>query len=619
MIEKILPLILFVIPLFGFSQEWQQYVHYRMDIEFDVTTHRYEGHQLISYINNSPDTISELYFHLYLNAFQPGSMMDVRSRTIIDPDPRIADRIYHLNESEIGFQKIRKIEQEGKPCSFKIDGTLLRLELETPILPGTKCNLVMEYHAQVPVQIRRTGRNNQEGVAYSMTQWFPKVCAYDELGWHTDPYISREFYSSFGDYEVNITIDSDFVLAGTGTIKNANTVGHGYETVGAAVPDYFDKLCWKFEAKNVHDFAWAADEDFKVEKQKFEEGPEIFYVFQASVQNQSHVDLLQSLMPEALKFTEVNFGKYPYPVFSFIQGGDGGMEYPMATLMTFNRTYGSFLGTAFHELLHSWYYGVIANNELLYAWMDEGFSNYTSDLLWQHLVEKDLIPNARKEAKFSRLILEYADFKNLGIEEPLSTHADHFQTNYTYSYATYLKGEVFLIQLRHMIGDAAFNKSMLAYFNHWKFRHPKPTNFIKIVEENSNMNLDWYLNFWINTTCEIDYSVDSVFQTQELARSHIYLSNKGSMPMPVDVYVEYENQSWELVNVPIKLLQGVKPNPFSDSSFSVAQSWAWVNPSYQLSINTSGRKISKVIVDPEIRIADINRSNNLWETPQTNN
>ena len=147
---------------------WQQRVEYMMDIDMDVNKHQYHGKQKLVYYNNSPDTLYKVFYHLYFNAFQPGSMMDVRSRTIEDPDGRVIDRIFKLKPNEIGFQKINALKQDGKVVDYKVDETILEVKLANPILPKTKSVFEMDFMAQVPVQIRRSGRHNKEGIDYSM-------------------------------------------------------------------------------------------------------------------------------------------------------------------------------------------------------------------------------------------------------------------------------------------------------------------------------------------------------------------------------------------------------------------------------------------------------------------
>src|ERR1700741_3081813 len=243
---------------------WQQRVKYTMDVNMNVTTNQFTGKQRLEYINNSPDTLKKVFYHLYWNAFQPNSMMDNRSRVLgqketngrPDWDPRVKDRIQNLKPNEIGYQKILSLKMNGVAQNFKMDETILEVRLTKPIPPKSKVVFDMEFEAQVPLQVRRSGRDNPTTkVRYSMSQWYPKICEYDYEGWHPTPYVGREFYGVWGDFDVSISIDKTYILCGTGYLQNPNQIGYGYETPGATVNrPATEKLTWHFLAPNVHDF-----------------------------------------------------------------------------------------------------------------------------------------------------------------------------------------------------------------------------------------------------------------------------------------------------------------------------------------------------------------------------
>ena len=490
------------------ADRWQQRAEYVMDIDFDIKTHQFKGKQKIVYTNNSPDVLNKVFYHLYFNAFQPGSMMDVRSRTITDPDRRVGDRISKLSESEIGYHKISSFMQDGKKCNYHVEGTILEVELATPISPNSKTTLVMEFDSQVPVQVRRSGRDSREGVNYSMSQWYPKLSEYDYQGWHANPYVGREFHGVWGDFEVNITIDRSMTIGATGFLENWSDIGRGYEPEGVAVkPMKGDKFTWKFKAENVHDFVWGADDNYKHTKTVRDDGLTIHYFFIPSEKTNENWAMLPKAMDAAFNFVNKKFGKYPYKQYSFIQGGDGGMEYPQATLITGHRSYGSLVGVSVHELMHSWYQMALGTNESLYAWMDEGFTSYTSDDVMNYLAAEGLLPGATpKDDPHAGDFIGYANIAKSGLEEPLSTHADHFNTNYAYSVASYVKGAVFLNQMRYIIGQKAFDKGMLEYYDTWKFKHPNDNDFVRVMEKVSGLELDWYREYWVNTTHTVDYA-----------------------------------------------------------------------------------------------------------------
>ena len=489
----------------GQASYWQQQVAYTMDVTLDITTSRLAGTQTLTYQNNSPDTLYRVFYHLYFNAFQPGSMMDVRSRTIADPDRRVGDRILHLQEDEVGFQRIASLTQDGAAVAYTTEETILEVTLAQPILPRGSTTFVMEFEAQVPQQIRRSGRDNAEGIRYSMAQWYPKLAEYDEDGWHADPYVGREFYGVWGAYDVKITIPADYVVAATGTLQNPQEIGHGYEAEGQTVARPKNgNITYHFRADNVHDFMWAADPDYRHTTAQVPDGPMLHFFYQTDTLVQNW-ERLPEFTARAFQYMSTTFGQYPYDNYSVIQGGDGGMEYPMATLITGHRSFRSLLGVTVHELIHSWYQGVLGTNESLYPWMDEGFTTYASNRTMFYILNQrertsyprrpQPVPTALGQA-INQQANAYGGYFSLvasGLEEPMTTHADHYNTNQAYGSASYSKGAVFLHQLSYITGQAAFEQGMRRYYNTWKFKHPDAADFTRMMEKESGIALDWYL------------------------------------------------------------------------------------------------------------------------------
>ncbi len=608
--SKIL-LLLLMLSSFGFAQteRWQQRAEYTMEIDMDVTTHRYAGKQKLVYQNNSPETLTRVFYHLYFNAFQPGSMMDVRSRTIIDPSPKIGDRISTLKDNEIGFQKITSLKQNGQDLKFEHVGTILEVELAKPIAPGQSATFDMVWDAQIPAQVRRSGRNNKEGIDYSMTQWYPKMCEYDFMGWHANPYVGREFYGIWGDFDVKINIDKKYIIGGTGNLQNPNEIGYGYEAKGAKVnrPDG-EKLEWHFVAKNVHDFAWAADPDYQHLTAQVPNGPTLHFLYQLDEKTMKTWPDLPEATVKAFQFIEKSFGKYPYKQYTVIQGGDGGMEYPMATLITGHRPFSSLIGVTVHEIMHTWYQMLMGTNEALYAWMDEGFTSYGSVLVMDHLYPKE-------GNIFDRTYRGYLYLAKAQEEEPLSTHADHFETNSSYGIASYGKGAVFLHQLGYVIGQENLDKGLLRYYDDWKFKHPHTNDFIRVMEKQSGLELDWYKEYFVNSVKRIDYGIESV--TPGLKKTtRVTLERIEPMPMPIDVYVEYSDGSTEIFNIPLRIMRGNKAQEFADMKYTVIEDWPWTNPTYTFSIPQKMKKIKSIKIDPTLRMADINLDNNTFGTTE---
>ena len=583
---------------------WQQHVAYKMNIDMNVENYQYSGTQELTYTNNSPDTLSQVFYHLYFNAFQPGSEMDVRSRNLPDPDPRVGDRISKLSPEEIGYIKVASLNQNGQPTKYEVAGTILEVELNKPILPGEKTTFVMEFTGQVPAQIRRSGRNNKEGVALSMTQWYPKMAEYDFEGWHTHPYIAREFHGVWGDFDVTISIDKTYVLGGSGYLQNPNEVGHGYEEPGTKVKAKGKKIAWHFVAPNVHDFTWAADPEYIHDSVQIPDGPKLHFLYK---NNKDIIDNWKDLQPKSvdlMNYFSEHIGKYPYDQYSIIQGGDGGMEYAMCTLITGERKFGSLVGVTAHEMAHAWFQHILATNESKHEWMDEGFTTYISTLAMNEVMKQNN-PNSLKG-----LYQGYMQLALSGIEQPQTTQADRYAHNSAYGASAYAKGAVFLSQLGYIIGEDNLKKTIKRYYDEWKFKHPTPNDFKRVAEKVSGIQLDWYLNDWTQTTNTIDYGIKEV--TEDNGKTLITLERVGQMPMPTDLYIEYGDGSIESFYMPIRMMRGQKGNPIDSMPRKVMPDWPWTNPTYTITIEKPMSEIKSVKLDITKLMADVNPSNNTY-------
>jgi hypothetical protein len=525
--------------------------------------------------------------------------MDVRSRTIEDPDRRVKDRISKLKPNEIGFIKVNSLKQNGVVVNYHVAGTILEVELNSPIEPGEKVTFNMDFDGQVPVQIRRSGRNNAEGVALSMTQWYPKLAEYDFEGWHADPYIGREFHGVWGDFDVTINIDKSYVIGGTGCLQNPNEIGHGYESSTLNLPEG-NKLSWHFIAPKVHDFTWAADPEYIHDVYPMDNGPTLHFLYKNNSDIKDNWKKLQPKTADLMRFFSSEIGAYPYDQYSVIQGGDGGMEYAMCTLITGERKFGSLVGVTAHELAHTWFQFLLATNESKHEWMDEGFTSYISDQAM------NVIMNQNKENPYSDAYRGYYYLVNSGKEQPQSTHADRYDLNMAYSIAAYSKGEVFLAQLGYIIGEEQLKKTLQKYFQDFAFKHPRPIDIIRSAEKISGLELDWYLTDWTQTTNTIDYKVERV-DANSNASSIIHLKREGAMPMPINLEIELKDGTKKAYYIPLQMMRGERPLKENET---LLKDWAWAYPNYEFSVPFDKENIKNVSIDSENKMADINKTNN---------
>ncbi|MDG2415232.1 MAG: M1 family metallopeptidase [Flavobacteriaceae bacterium] len=593
---------------------WQQEANYTMDVTMDVNTFQYQGTQQISYTNNSPDALNQVFYHLYFNAFQPGSEMDARLSSIEDPDGRMMEdkksRISPLSPNEIGFLDVKNLVQNGKPVNFTVDGTVLQAILAEPIAPGETVVFSLEFNGQVPLQIRRSGRNSSEGVALSMSQWYPKMAEYDFEGWHADPYIAREFHGVWGDYDVTITLDKNYTIGGTGYLQNPQEIGHGYEAPGTKVKKQRgNTLSWHFKAPMVHDFMWAADPEYTHDVLEMENGPILHFLYKNKPELVENWKALQPKTAQAMAFFSKNVGPYPYEQYSVIQGGDGGMEYAMSTLITGERKLNSLIGVMAHEMAHSWFQHILATNEAKHSWMDEGFTSFISSLCMQELSEKP------SENPFAGSYRGYQYLIKSGKEQPQTTHSDRYEFNSAYSIAAYSKGSIFLSQLGYIIGQDKLMETLKKYYTDFKFKHPTPNDIKRTAEKVSGLQLDWYLMDWTQTTNTIDYAIQEVVAA-DLENTTVVLERKGLMPMPLDILVVYQDGSQETFYVPLRMMRGGKENPYPSIERTVLPNWAWAYPSYEFTISKPYQSIKAIQIDPSGLMADADLDNNSLQSAE---
>ena len=606
----LLALSVFAFTLNAIAQDnpWQQQADYQMNVTMDVKNFQYKGTQKLTYTNNSPDTLRVVFYHLYFNAFQPNSEMDSKLQSIPDPDRRMANnlgtdknpiyesRIAKLSLSEIGLLRITAMSQDGQKATFSHESTILKVPLPTPILPHSKTVLDMTFEGQVPVMIRRAGRNSPDGVALSMAQWYPKMVAYDHQGWHTTEYLGREFYGVWGNFDVKITLDKTYVVAGSGVLQNPNEMGCGYEDKGVKIPQTKAKTkTWHFIAERVHDFTWAADPQFTHDKHTLTDGKTIHFFYKKYPENWKRI---QPDMLKVFDYFNTLIGKYPWSQYSFIQGGDGGMEYAMCTLMEGGKKYESLVGTATHELAHAWFQHLLAT---------EGFTSYIQTLAEQQVLH--LIPATNYP--FTKAYNGYLNLVKSGLQEPTITHSDRYATNYAYSIAAYYKGQLFLTQLDYLMGNEALMKTLKRYYREYAFKNPTPNDFIRIAEKVSGMQLQWFLNEFMQTNHVADYAIDKVEAKGN--KTAITLKRLERLPLSIDLFVTDKAGKTQYVYVPLRMTYGEKPNTYPNYPRTVVPAWGWGNLTYTFELDMPLNNIQSIVLDPNNRSVDINRENNVYK------
>ena len=581
---------------------WQQEVEYTMAVNMDIDDYTYEGVQELVYTNHSPDSLKKVFYHLYFNAFRPGSEMAIRQDNAADVNTRFDIDLDSIPAESQGRLEVFNLKQDGTPVDSESSETILEVTLNKPLPPGSKTVFTLEFKGKVPQLIRRAGKNSSEGVALSMAQWYPKMAEYDYDGWNAAPYLGREFHGVWGDFDVTITLDKSYIVAASGYLQNADDIGYGYSD-RKRPKSKKGNISWHFVAPNVHDFTWAADPNYIHDIHPGPNGVDLHFFYKNDEAIINNWKKLQPHTAELMRFYNKNIGPYPYKQYSVVQGGDGGMEYAMLTLITGGRNYRSLFGVTAHELAHSWFQHILATNEMKHEWMDEGFTSYISTLA------EDLIIEENKPFPLEDSYAGYLYLATSGIEMPQSTNANRYNHNMAYESTAYDKGAVFLAQLGYIIGPRALANTLKEYYQKFKFTHPTPNDFRRVAEHMSNIQLKWYLTDWTQTTNRIDYGIDSIEKKGE--KTHVFLKRKELMPMPLDVLVNYKDGTQEVFYIPIALMRGTKENPYA-VKWNILEDWSWANPNYDFFIDRPLDGIESIIIDPTFLMADIDRSDNFY-------
>ncbi|MBK7882638.1 MAG: M1 family metallopeptidase [Chitinophagaceae bacterium] len=498
---------------------WQQQVDYKIYVSLNDKNHSLDGHIKIDYFNNSPDTLSFIWIHVWPNAYK-------------NDKTALSDQLLENGSTDFYFSDDEKKGYINR-LSFTINGALANIQdhpehqdiikiiLPKPLLPKSIVKIETPFHVKLPYNFSRGGHTDQ---TYQITQWYPKPAVYDKKGWHAMPYLDQgEFYSEFGNYEVQITLPSNYIVAATGELQNKEllglTINKNKENIQPASPKEKNKknqkikktdkiplsakenTTWKYEQKNVHDFAWFADKTFSVthDTLQLNSGRVInlfsyYHPSQNAVWQNSNQFLKKSILSRSKWL-----GEYPYNVVSAVEtpmGFAGGMEYPTITSISPVKTAKDLESIIQHEVGHNWNYGILATNEREHPWMDEGINSYYDERYEQvnmnnHIVKKEGFFEKKIPENFQQNILN--TLTAIKKDQPIETASEKFSV-LNYGAIAYYKTAQWLKLLEEHLGTEIFDKCMQEYYNQWKFKHPYPGDFKNVIEEISHRNVDSIFN-----------------------------------------------------------------------------------------------------------------------------
>jgi aminopeptidase N len=630
-----------------FEGYWQQDVHYKIDATLELATDIIGGEEELTYFNNSPDTLYFVYFHLYQNAFQPGSYLDN-----LQQNNHVHVKYGKYENDKLGTV-VDKISSDDVPLTTQLDNTILKVFLDKSIAPGsTKIfNLSFRTFYDSGSTRRRMKKYKSFGYKhYNGCQWYPKICVYDrKSGWNTDQHLNREFYGDFGTFDVQLTIASNYILEATGVLQNESEVLPDTLKQKLNIKNFADKMwdskpdtiipykkgetkTWIYHAENVHDFAFTADPTYRIYDT-------IIYPGRANGDGVRCVAIVQEphasgwknaaeYLAKIITVFSRDFGVFEYPKIVVADAADG-MEYPMLTLDAGSEP--GYYGTLVHEVGHNWFYGMIGNNETYRAMMDEGFTQFLTawgmekidgntfvhEPIKNKYVKRFYEPIQVRESKCYYSYLSDAIIYN---DEPVNTHSDGFNGalgqggGYRHVYA---KTSTMLYNLQYVLGDSLFSAAMKHYVQQWKFAHPYPEDFRNSVIQFTHVDLNWFFDEWMETTKKIDYKIGRIRKGILKDEYTITLKRKGRMQMPIDLRVISNNGSIYDFYIPntwfekSTTTQPLTTDHQQPTTLTLPKWYGWdkLHPTYTATVKIPDG-IKNVIIDPSERLADVNMLDN---------
>ena len=588
---------------------WQQRADYELKATIDTAAKRVSGSMILRYTNNSPDTLRYIWIQTEQNAFKSGSL----NSFIFPPDSRFGALSF---EGGLNFTRFDQVSgPTTRPVRTKVtprdNGTVARVDLSSPLAPGATATFDVAWNFLVPEH--GADRMGRDGALYEIAQWYPRVCVYDDIrGWNTEPYLGQgEFYLEYGDYTLDVTVPAGYVVAATGALDNATAV-LAPQTVtrlaqaakGPTVVNVITQAdltsgawrakrtgattTWRFKSRNVRDVIFAASPDYLWDASSWKGIMAFSYYRPTAIETwKDAADMSRMSVQE---YSERWF-QYPWPHISAVEGPISGMEYPMMALENKSADKYDLFNVVTHEIGHMWFPMIVGSNERMYMWQDEGFNTFIN-----YFAEARRYPEKGKydeRVKSDRTdAVEAYMVRNM--DQPIDVNPDRINPQFLGENA-YVKPAVGLAMLREeILGPAVFDDAFREYIRRWAFKHPTPQDFYRTMEDASGRRLDYFWRQWFIENPHFDQAIDTVvtrtFPTQDSIA--VVYSNRARGVMPIRARFTFEDGTTQDFEYP-------------------AEVWS-TNTEYYLRKYGFAKKVAKVEIDPDHRLVDLERANNVF-------
>jgi hypothetical protein len=586
---------------------WQNRADYDIKAALDTATKTLTGSLRMRYTNNSPDTLRFIWMQMEQNAFKDKSL----NSFIYPQESRFGARGFEGGDVVDRFEQVLTGRASRRVNVTRRDnGTVMKVDLAEPLAPGKVATFDVAWHFLIPEH--GADRMGRDGPLYELAQWYPRVNVYDDLrGWNTEPYLGQgEFYLEYGDYTVEITVPAGYTVASTGSLTNprevltptaiarlaqaaksatpVNIVTLDEIRSGAARPRSTGTLTWKFASKNVRDVAWAASPEYLWDASSWNGIlAQAFYRPTAIDPWKDAADMTRMSLDEY----STRWFQYPWPQMSAVEGPISGMEYPMLVMEAKSDDKYDLYNVVTHEIGHNWFPMIVGSNERTHMWQDEGFNTFINtfsearrypekgDQMTRALGERSAVEGAMK----------------VNVDVPVDVMPDRIDSRLL-GLAAYVKPSVGLQLLRQEImGPAAFDDAFRTYIQRWAYKHPSPVDFYRTMEDAGGRRLDWFWREWFKENPHFDQAIDSVgiSRTGDVQTVTVQYANRARGVLPIHARFSFSDGSTENFDYP-------------------AEVWSRNTVRYQRSYTFRGKTVTRIEIDPDKRVPDVDRTNNTW-------
>lgn len=597
------------------SKYWQNNADYQLSATLNDSTNEITGSEVMTYVNNSPDKLSFIWMQADENLFRN----DSRGAAILGASASRYDTRGEIFDGGYKFKSIKIVNPAtGKTtdAEYMVNDTRIQIFLPSALAAnGGKLQVKIEYSFTTPEH--GSDRNGilktANGKVFSIAQWFPRVCVYDDvLGWNTKPYNGPgEFYLEYGNYDVKITAPARNIVVCSGELLNAAevytpeqvkrweaakksdstvTIRSAEEVTNPASRPAKKDLTWHFQIKNSRDVAWGASPAFIVDACRINlpSGKKSLSI--AAYPVESNVvngwSNAAKYAKASIEYNSKKWFEYPYPAASNVAGNVSGMEYPGIVFCGYTARDRELWDVTDHEFGHTWFPMIVGSNERLYAWMDEGFNTFINGLATEGY--NNNFWNVKPENITAR-----AGMFSSPIFEPVMTMPDAMKER-NIGVLCYFKPATGLSLLRNVIlGPERFDRAFRTYVERWAFKHPQPDDFFRTIENVAGEDLNWFWREWFYSTCKLDQAVNDVRYNDRLKATVIYLENLEPAAMPVIMDIKTRNGAVTRVKLPVDIW--MRNEVFT---------YKW-----------TGDAIQSVTLDPDHQLPDSKISNNTWTAP----